>query len=165
MYDTDVIFLPDQIKECVEKLREGDSKFGLPYGGHTHFIKGAVRTSVINTLDIESVPTSTHPEVHLENPASVGGATFFDREYYLSVGGYNEKFIAWGFEDNEIVKRFTVLGQPPFRIPGRLIHLCHRRGIDSGPTHNMYSHNQEEFNKINAMNKEQLENYIKMELI
>ena len=53
----------------------------------------------------------------------------FDRAVFAACGGYHEGFVAWGFEDAEIMARMTKLGHPFARVEGMpLIHLSHPRG-------------------------------------
>ena len=54
------------------------------------------------------------------------------RECFLEVGGYDEKFVGWAMEDKEFNDRCGARW-PARRVPGRLEHLWHgeRRGDDS----------------------------------
>ena len=178
LYDTDVVFHPEAVRTTIKKLREG-SPFVFPYNGvvlalekpHDWFVgdfefsscpvlpKGGHRGLVGTRYGAKSNFVYSHFN-------SDGGATFFNRDLFLEFGGYNEKFISWGWEDNEIVTRFTKLGYPPIKIDGaNMIHLEHKRGEDSSRSHAQYLVNQREWSRVVKMNKLQLERYIQNELL
>lgn len=51
---------------------------------------------------------------------------------YLELGGYDESYVGWGYEDIDFAERAGKLA-PCRRVPGPLVHLWHgdRRGDDS----------------------------------
>jgi aspartyl aminopeptidase len=69
--------------------------------------------------------------------------------------------MSWGFEDNERISRLQKLNHQVSRVPGLLFHLNHQRGANSVPENPYYQKNMQEYYKINSMNKNQLEEYIK----
>jgi len=174
LYDTDVVFRPEKIASTMELLRQGQS-FVFPYNGVFLDISGENKVKFLADLDFSLLPdvpptnklkdvvgkqfsnSVTCSGVHYK---SCGGATFFNRDVFLICGGYNEQFISWGFEDNEIVSRFVKLGHAPVRTQGNLFHLSHRRGLDSSTGHSKYTSNQALYMKVNSMSKIELINYV-----
>ena len=176
LYDTDVVFYPYFLNDCMDNMRINSVVFSFPYNGIFMCISGQDKINFLRDFSFEKVPLiesgavpgnkyTKEYTISCDHPTSVGGATIFQKDIFLQYGGYNKKFIAWGFEDNELVARFSKLGYSPSRSKGNLIHLDHRRGLDSAPGHPFYTNNQQEYQKIVSMNKEQLLHYINTELL
>ena len=92
----------------------------------------------------------------------VGGIVIFNRERFLEIGGYNEKFICWGAEDNELFERCKILDHKLYRdeSPEAIcFHLFHESAIRSG--HPYYNSNFDEMDKVSKMTKDELVSYIK----
>ncbi len=55
------------------------------------------------------------------------------RDWFLRMGGYDERYVGWGMEDADFTRRCVKAGFPPVKVPGRLEHLWHgdRREDDS----------------------------------
>lgn len=155
-YDTDVVFPEQQYISSVNKIKDGCTMV-FPYGGK--FMN--VPNKFFDLIKSNNFHEIDEDQLELAHPSSVGGAFFFDREKYISVGLENENFKSWGFEDNERVIRLTKLGLKICRVPGLLFHLNHQRGVDSVPENPFYNQNMNEFNKISSMTKSNLETYIK----
>lgn len=172
LYDTDVFVKPEAMQIALEKLNT--NVFVFPYNGVFLNMEGKTKNRFIDEIEFSELPMVNKAsandqysdDIHCVHPMSAGGVTIFRRKEYLMYGGYNERFKSWGWEDNEIIERFTKLGFPPFRLDGyNLYHLDHRRGVDSGPTHNYFRKNKIEFNKVRRMNKRKLEKYIQQKLM
>lgn len=92
---------------------------------------------------------------------SVGGVVMFDLQRFREVGGYNENFIAWGAEDNEIESRTKKLNLRHYRCEdpdAYLFHLYHSNAIRNN--HPYYQSNFDEFHKVNNMSPKDLLSYI-----
>jgi hypothetical protein len=173
-YDTDVIFHPKAIEEAMKILRSGEI-FVFPYNGVFIDITEGLKKTYVETLDHDHFPRydssvrlyTKGKDYHVIHNKGLGGAVFFEKETFLKHGGYNKNFISWGWEDNELVTRFSKLGYEIKRVGGDycLYHLNHYRSVDSGPSHNKATHNQKEYLKVNGMTKERLEEYINSELL
>ena len=155
-YDTDVIFPEQQYINAVKKIKDGNTLV-FPYGGQ--FMN--VPKKFFDIIKENRFYDLHENELELSHPSSVGGAFFFDKEKYTVTGLENENFISWGFEDNERIVRLTKLGHRVARVPGMLFHLDHERTVNSAPNHPFYTHNMNEFSKINTMSRNNLETYIK----
>jgi len=173
-YDCDVAFVPSAIHDTLQVLREGKSIYVLPYNGVSIDIQKELRNNFMTDFDFSilpcyepSIPLYTKgPNYEVVHNRGLGGAVFFEKEQFLANGGYNEKFISWGWEDNELFSRFTTLGYPIARIGGKinLYHFNHHRHVDSVATHAKAANNQNELRKVTSMNRDQLRNYVKTEL-
>ncbi len=161
-YDTDVLFRPAAIMAAMSYLQSDPSHwFCFPYNGQFWTVSGEFRAQIMETFNFDQVAQRSVC-VH---PMSQGGATMFRRAEFLSLGGYNEKFISWGWEDNEIVTRFSRLGCPPYRVPGEIcVHLDHPRGENSSDTHGYFQQNFKEFRRVFRMVPSEVCRYIEAEL-
>lgn len=155
-YDVDVIFPINQYVESRGKMLEGCS-FCFPYSGNFYDIP----KEFFNLIESEELSSINLSKCTLFNPNSVGGAFFFDKLKYLSIGLENEKFISWGFEDWERILRIQKMGFELYRVNGILYHLTHFRDKNSGDKNPYLNQNQSEFNKVKGMDKLHLEEYIK----
>ena len=135
-YDTDALIYPAAWQQALNLLRAGQTVV-FPYGGRFCDVRGAFRARLLAHPDLALIPAATAQaappkgsgDLVCINPNSVGGVVLFDRVTYAACGGYHEAFVAWGFEDAEIVARMTKLGQPFCRVADfPLIHLSHPRG-------------------------------------
>ena len=154
-YDTDVLFPVKQYTDALELIKKGNT-IVFPYGGkflnvHEEFFP-LLKSKKFNDID--------ESKLELAHPQSLGGAFFFDKEKYGSIGWENENFVSWGFEDNERINRLVKLGHTWSRTEGPLYHLNHSRTLNSAPNHPFYTQNMKEFNKINSMSPQQLKDYI-----
>lgn len=63
------------------------------------------------------------------SPITALGMTLFKKEAFKAVGGYDEKFIYWGWEDNDLVERCIAKGLKHSFFPGKtiLFHQWHPR--------------------------------------
>ena len=87
---------------------------------------------------------------------------FFNKKSFISAGMENENYISYGPEDWERPIRFQTLGFKIERLDGNLYHINHWNGKNSSEDNPYYHHNNQEFEKIKKMNKQELQEYIKM---
>ncbi len=157
-YDVDVLLELDDIKEAYSLINENKMDVVLPYKGRCLEISRNLITKIRETFNISTLDMSL---TNCINPLSVGGALFINKRKYIEIGAENEKFIGWGFEDNERINRIEKMGLRHTRTNGVLIHIEHWRGINSVHHHKFISNNESEFNKVARMSKDQLKKYIK----
>lgn len=176
--DTDAVVPKSSIDECYEALiTQENCVIAFPYNGffidtslqlHQKFINENYNyDSLLKELPSLDKLTLGYgdanfgvrctPTLH----TSVGGIAMFDRELFYKIGGYNPNFIAWGAEDNEIINRILKLELTEFRDKkdySICFHLIHRNAARSN--HPYYNHNFAEADKVDKMNKSELEQYI-----
>ena len=134
-YDTDVIFPTQQYLDAIQLVEDGKTLV-FPYGGKfldvpTTLFDKLIEKDFINIGELEVC-----------HPNSLGGAFFFDKEKYGSIGWENENFISWGWEDNERIVRLTKMGHQWGRTNGVLYHLNHERTLNCVPGNPMSRNNQ-----------------------
>jgi hypothetical protein len=174
--DTDCIVPIDAIKGCAKALRDG-ATVAWPYNGyfidtgfdtHENFIKTSYDYNfLLSGLDKNyNLPlASKYKDYHVRctniDHLGTGGFVMFNKELFLKAGGYNENFIGWGCEDNEIVSRMEKLDHKTYRdtrIDSICFHLFHRNAQRA--ENPFFDKNSEEWHKIKKMNKEEVEKYI-----
>lgn len=146
-YDVDVIFPIQNMVKAMELLREC-VQVCYPYDGRFIDIK---RRYITDGVIDEHVSFATE---------SVGGAVFMDKEAYWKAGWEDENIYGWGFEDCERYARLHTLGFSIARTEGKCWHISHSRGINSSNQNPHDAANRKEYEKVKAMNKEELEKYI-----
>ena len=154
-YDVDVLFTLDQYVASRFALNTG-SDFVFPYNGKFYDIK----LDYFKTIENGEFDKINLNNCRLFNSNSVGGAIFFKKDSYQKIGLENENFISWGHEDWERVGRMKKMGYEVHRVDGVLYHLTHFRTHNSGGSNPMAKNNENEYNKVMSMNKQQLEEYI-----
>lgn len=64
--------------------------------------------------------------VHRTYTDMVSSVVIVSRSLWDAVGGFDETFVGWGFEDNAFAAACeTMAGQPVLKLPGELWHLWH----------------------------------------
>jgi hypothetical protein len=75
---------------------------------------------------------SWEPFVKTDLPDSVSGAYLVNRDLWSAVGGFDELFSGWGWEDIAFrIATETIVGAPPARVVGTLWHLWHHRSPEN----------------------------------
>ena len=82
-----------------------------------------------------------------------------DTKTYKEIGGENELFKAYGPEDNERYYRFEKLGYVKGEIKNNVYHLEHYRTPNSSHNNPYFKDNNNLFEKIKRMSKEELIEY------
>lgn len=157
--DADLILPTDRYIQAAELIRSGSFEMLLPYTGSSQDVSYSAKKRLVKGED---------PKFLLDQPCkpvirgnSVGGMIFWNREVFLRIGGENEHFKAWGYEDNERLVRAKKLGVSIKRLEGPLFHLPHPHTKNTGPRNQFAAANQAEFQKVSDMAPDELRAYIK----
>lgn len=157
-YDTDVLFPIAQYVQSVKVIRENRYDMVFPYDGRFIDILEPNISIIQNTLSVEALTPNSGKLIH---PKSVGGAIFWNKEKFFEGGMENERFISWGWEDDERMHRFGTLGFRISRVEGALYHMYHPRSQNSANTqHKAYYDNEAEYYRIRSLPKEALKQQI-----
>ena len=161
-WDADVIISPLQIYTAVEMLR---NDFDMVYPYAWAFARIPRNTWFVRIRDYEDigmVGDTRFNGMNISDAVSLGGAVGFKRSSFIEGGMENENFISYGAEDVERKVRFEKLGYKIGRTLGQnMYHINHYVGPNSSPNHPDFANNDREFNKVNAMSKEELKEYVK----
>lgn len=156
-YDCDVIFQPQNYILATNALLKSGVDGVFPYDGLFVNVPRKHIPQIKETHDVSFVDIKTTENF---GAGSVGGALFWNRKSFIKGGMENERFISWGCEDWERIKRFTKVGAKIARIPGPLYHMSHPRGVDSSDQNPHYQQNSKEYELVANMAPEHMRDYI-----
>lgn len=148
-YDVDVLISPEQLKEAQDYILEGKMDHVYPYNGIFIDVKKPFFGEFLSTYDFKKLQdevTSTalgfyNGRVHVISDMSPGGCSLISRPAFNGIGGYDDKFIGWGFEDTDFrdrskkVNRQTYLSGPKYLF--HLNHSTHDDQVRSNHAHYM----------------------------
>ncbi|WP_448207051.1 tetratricopeptide repeat protein [Azospirillum sp. sgz302134] len=154
LHDTDIVVDPVQYALARDAVL-GGAAMAFPYNGLFFWVLGREVHRFGHTLSAAPL-NALCPRFALMHRNSPGGGAFFDRATLLESGGYNENFVSWGYEDDEIVERLRRLGLRVERVPGPLYHLEHARPENSSDQNPFIAANLAELERIRAMDGDAL---------
>lgn len=98
------------------------------------------------TLGPEDQPTALRK--HLLHKERFGVMPLFERQQLLKIGGWDETFVGWGAEDQDLIERYLSMGQSLCRCPDLLyLHLDHAPISDWNSVTLMEQNRQYYYNK------------------
>ncbi len=130
--DSDTIWNPNIIETCLDAMAN-NAHWMIPYMSYraltpesTEALMGDGYGTYINShnLSYEYIKDVTNDEIY--PPQS--GLTFYRRSDLTKVGGFDERFIGWGWEDREMVTTSDRILGPHARIHENVYHMWHPRG-------------------------------------
>jgi len=124
--DADTLCPPEQIREAVRLAAEAPGRVAA-FDIYQRLTKAATK-GLTSWRDAAEATVETE----LFSPPS-NGCMAISRASFEEVGGYDESFVGWGYEDCEFNHRCSLLFGEPRRVPGEAYHLWHgdRRQDDS----------------------------------
>ena len=155
-YDADVILEPFQYVHTQQLINEKDIDMVMAYQGPCLDIP----KEQFHLVEEDRIREIDPKQCTLMNPMSVGGAVFHNKEKYLEAGLENERFVSWGYEDNERVLRLQKLGQKLARTHGYCWHLTHSRDMNGWFDNPYIQQNKDEYAKIQNLNEADLKEYV-----
>lgn len=155
--DSDVVFYPHQYQNAISLLRGNVLDFCYPFNQPTHNIITKLHNQFGLTLSLSGI----EPHVKFEHPSPPpGGCFFMNKAKFIEGGMENENFVSWGPEDVERRDRLIKLGYKIGSIDGKLFHLDHSRTFNSDTSNPRFKDNENEYQKIKSLSREQLRQYI-----
>jgi len=120
----------DQVRVAVN-LAVDTERLVLPFEDYTALTEAETIARVAG--DLHELPVR-----HTEPDPSVGGIMVVPRLLWESLGGFDEGFVGWGFEDYAL---YTAAGGA-LRTPGELWHLWHPPAPETNPSHPLHMANR-----------------------
>lgn len=174
--DTDCIVSNKSILECEQKLLNGVTA-AWPYNGYFIDVDYNLKNFFTqNSLDYNILLSNLDGRLELPICANyknysvrctstvhlgVGGIVMFNKELFLKIGGYNENFVGWGCEDNEVEYRLKTLNRLYYRDKDKssiCFHLYHAQAQRA--ENPFYDRNGKLLNEIQRMDESQLLKHI-----
>lgn len=174
--DIDCVVSRENILKAIEVVQKDSKTIAIGYNGtciyFSYKVKNLINSSIDNLYDFLDKFVD-RPNIYVNfkndnyvvgNTKAVGGCLLGNTSTFKKLNGFNPNIIGWGFEDNEIVKRFYKLGSDICFINSKkplLFHLPHHDMEYDKSEHKFYNKNSEIYNKVCTSTKEELKNYIR----
>lgn len=127
--DADTLPTVDGVDLAIEEILEGRARWMLPYGPDRYYNLSEERTKSILNSGATTIP---EPVTWEHKITSWAGCLIMPRAAYEAVGGYDERFVGWGYEDNAFQFALDTIWGPHARIDSFCCHLWH--AIEPGTT-------------------------------
>ncbi|KOR89613.1 galactosyltransferase-related protein [Paenibacillus solani] len=119
--DSDIVYDPDLLRASAAHVTSG--QWVIPF---SRILRLAEHTSQLLLRQTSGWPLAVKPEILAEAATGfVGGFNMLDRNAYETVGGYDERFIGWGGEDEAFAYALDTLVSPHIRLDGEMVHFWH----------------------------------------
>jgi glycosyltransferase involved in cell wall biosynthesis len=129
--DADTIFHLDQIEAAINML-QGHRTWVIPYGWYYN-LNRETSENILMLDSGETVMEPTSPASWEHKVESWAGLLVMPREAFEQVGGYDEGFQGWGYEDNAFRLALDTLWGSHTRLPwSYCLHLWHPIAADGG---------------------------------
>lgn len=173
--DADTLVSKENMNESLLQLEKISNSIIIGYNGTAIYFNYNVKNQLNETnltydflnsfVEQDKIYTWYRNNDYLiTNTKAVGGCLLMTKKTFKDINGFNPNFKGWGYEDNEIISRARILGYPIYAIntdKPYLFHLPHEEVERDKSKHGYYSFNEQLIRKIEAMDKSQLQEYIK----
>jgi hypothetical protein len=157
-YDCDVLLPLESYHEAYISILHHTHDVIYPYGQGMYQKQVPASDEVVSDF-LQSMDYSILDSNSTISTSDFGWAQFFNRQVYIDGGMENENFVAYAPEDKERFYRFTTLDYNVGRIDDYVYHLEHSRGQNSWINNPHMNTNNNEWEKVQNMNKEQIKEY------
>ena len=122
--DADTWSTPEQVHEAIRRTRESNN---LVHAFNVYARIGAGETAQGIRIPVHAAKPARLATRGTRTAEHVSGLSAISVELWKRVGGFDERFNRWGFEDHAFHLACEVLGDnPPDRVEGPAIHWHHR---------------------------------------
>ena len=117
MLDADCMSENGPLHRAVDEVRDAPAVI-LPHDVYIPLNAG--RTALLYQDEWHIRPNALYTPRH-----APGGIVVVNRHAWDLLGGYDESFVGWGGEDNDLLTRAYALHLPVIRLHGTITHLWH----------------------------------------
>lgn len=135
--DADVFLYPKMVHGAIDRARRTGGMVLAYTERHQLTRQGSPHVMAANpaTLDLRMAPRTWRRYTRGRLRGSCSSANVVTRALWDAVGGFDEAFIGWGYEDIAFrVACETLSGVEMFKIPGVLYHIWHTVSAGNQPT-------------------------------
>jgi len=153
--DSDIVFEKNYISTCVREIRKNPRS--LLYRKMLDTKKNSINKKIDVIKDYSKIrPKASLRETEGKFTYTFGlSINFTERKNYLEVNGYDEFYHSWGFEDDDLIKRFKQSGIKIIDIGDKssYLHQWHEKyeGLTNFEKENTISKNQIYFQSNNRI--------------
>jgi len=119
--DADTVPQPDVLISAIYDAM-AEQRCVLPYTTYYNLRPEETRAILKKKVDAP-LPEPTKWIYKLDD--SISGCVVIPSRIFYMVGGFDERFQAWGEEDRAFIEAVEVIHQPIHRLPGYVLHLYH----------------------------------------
>lgn len=152
--DSDVFCPGEQVRTCLEPLRNRDAVIMCPYDTF-HFCSRLPGLQIIRqSIQLDCGDYAQKYSKHHFSKGCVGGIMLARTAFLKYMRGISELFYGWGHEDSEFGFRASKMGNF-MRVHGPLIHFDHER-TDTSSEGVHFDANRSEMAKIYDMSRQEM---------
>ncbi|MDQ0246203.1 putative glycosyltransferase involved in capsule biosynthesis [Bacillus fengqiuensis] len=129
--DCDVIYDPDLIVEALHLLQQ--APWVIPFNRVLDISKEKTEKLIQTEPEWPLPSIEAHCQEGFMAPSFAGKINIFSREAFENVGGFDERFVGWGGEDDAFVNAMNTLCGPFARLNKTIYHLWHPFAGHSNP--------------------------------
>lgn len=124
LVDADTVFVdPTPVRHAYDYVRTHPGGWALPHT--TYWTASPSFTDAwYDTQDFSIGAPGTFEHRFTDN---ICGILIMHQSLFYRVGGYDERFRGWGYEDNAFATALATLAGAPHRVDGAVVHLWHPR--------------------------------------
>lgn len=130
----------DIIRRIIESLPDGSKSLVIPYGKFDE--EGKILNAVENNQKIDF---SLYDAIPRRLPTWLQFFMGMRKESFISIGGYDEDFVGYCFDDNDLIDRLRINGCEYCQLQRHIIHLFHlknnRIGLENETKQFKYNEN------------------------
>lgn len=151
-WDVDIIISEKYIRKAYEYILNGTHNHVYPFNGTFIDLQKDVFDPYVLNYDfdgLEKLWQEKHPSLHLASSESPGGCNLISKQAFEKMGGYDVRFIGWGFEDTDFLYRSRKLNSVIYLQESEAIcwHMHHDNAIRTENPY--YNYNLLIFNQNN----------------
>jgi len=125
LLDADTVFNVDQIKHGVGVIASGVAPWVIAYQDYYSLTEDASWKLMEQKGDVKL--GTPQPGEYMFKLKSFAGVLLMRKSVFDAVGGYDERFQGWGYEDNAFKDKMDTLQGTFARVNGNAYHLWHPR--------------------------------------
>lgn len=161
-YDSDVLLKIETYQKAFRMISEENYDIIYPYGFGDYQKQIYADDELVSEFLNGDFDFSILEKNQKTYMSQFGHVQFFNTCSYIRGGMENENFISWSPEDKERYYRFSMLGYKIGRLDDQFVyHLEHHRGQNSWYDNPYILKNNQLWNYLQTLDKEQLEEYYK----
>ena len=137
--DADTICTPGQIVEAIRRVQSG-VPWVVAHDKYYSLTEHYTNELLTERPDVDLGSLPKYESNWVMTNTSQAGVLVIPREGWEKVGGYDERFKGWGYEDNEFAVRLDREWGFHQRVSGPMLHLWHDPGENFSQPH--IAHNE-----------------------